>query len=481
MADTAASKHGEGLARLNMAENLAKDAHRLSLTYGTSFYSTSAASAASTLPSDAGTSLQDLCKNHLAVVTELKTTSQKDNDLIYHALVPSETSLPTIEKSTNVAEPITIQEIYATPETQKLVGTDIFIKLVPLSIIESSSLYSEEKAKILRTVGESCELADGELSNGIEHLGLPGSLNKFKGGNVQDAMTDPGSQVKQWAREIRESENTKRVEACIAELIQSRDRAVADLEYSSNELDKEQRECEQARVKFDYLFEQSPSSAHNKNWRNDIRNFRESLGQARNSDDQVLNLWNSVRSDVDVLASGEDSLERFYAEQITKASHESTSSGQSAHSLLDLAVTEDSGGADDGLERRIATIHELLDKLTKIQKERKDVLADLKERVHNDDISQLLILNRKSSNVEPTLFAAELEKFRPHQARIQATIQAQTSTWQALQREHDALVSSKKGREVQGRWAKVDRVKKDLSARFKRAVESYREIKSGVT
>lgn len=484
LADIAGSKHGDALARLAIAETNIKEAIRLSMTYGSSFYINAVASAASTLPTDAATSLQEMCKNLATLISESKNSAQKDNDLIYHAIVPSEASLPIIEKSANVAEPIPIQEIYATPEVQKLVGQDIFIKLVPLSVIESSSLYSEEKAKILRTEGERCDIADGELQAMLEHLGLPGNLAKFRAtgagtgnGDPMATMADPGGQVRAWSAEIKDSESYKRTDAYITELASLRDKATADLDYCSRELDSEQRECEQARVKYDYLFEQSPSAGHTRSWRTDIKNNREALGQARASDDQVFSLWSSVRDDVNALAAGDEVIEGIFSDTIARVEQNSGNSGR-GRDLLDLDLPDEEGEQMNG---RIASIQESLSRLSKLKKERNDVLADLKERVHNDDISQLLILNRKSQNVEPTLFAAELEKFRPHQARIQSTIALQQSTLQQTQNVYGQLTSGKKGKEIQDRFVKIERAKKDLIARYKRAHDAYLEVRTSIT
>ena len=476
---------------MNVAETLSKEAVRLSQTWGSSFYVNAAASAAATLPADAGTSLIELCKQHATLVSEARSSALKDNDLIYHAVVPSEASQAPIEKAANVAEPIPIQEIYASPEVQKLVGQDIFIKLVPLSVIESSSMYSEEKAKILRTEGERCDMADGEMQATVEHFGLPGSLAKFGAASAsagasdvdpRTAMADPGPQIRSWSSEIASSEHGRRLDSAIGELTQLRDRASADLEYCANQLDAEQRECEQARVRFDYHFEQSPSAGYTRSWRTDIKNDREALNQARASDDHVLALWASVRDDVARMAGGEDAVEQAFAEALAQSDQSGTGGTSGQRSLLDLDLDvdiPDEEGAD--MQRRIASIRDSLAKLTKLQKERNDTLADLKERVHNDDISQLLILNRKSQNVEPTLFAAELEKFRPHQARLQAALQQQQTTLASIQTAYSQLSTGKKGREIQNWYARAERAKKELQARFKRAYDAYKEVQVGVS
>ena len=69
------------------------------------------------LPPDAGPAVQELTKVHYALCTEKKNEAQRENDLIYNSvLVPAET-LPQIDKAV-VATPITIQEVYATPEVE---------------------------------------------------------------------------------------------------------------------------------------------------------------------------------------------------------------------------------------------------------------------------------------------------------------------------------------------------------------------------
>ncbi len=51
-------------------------------------------------------------------------------------------------------------------------GADIFARLVPYSAHEAASLYSEEKAKLLRTVGEEVDCRDAELAEFLSALDL---------------------------------------------------------------------------------------------------------------------------------------------------------------------------------------------------------------------------------------------------------------------------------------------------------------------
>ena len=111
LADAAAGKHGDALVRFTVAETAAKDAHRTASSFASLFVTQMSPN----LPPDAGPALQELTKAHLALITEKKNEAQRENDLIYNAVLPAPETLPQIEKAA-VATPITIQEVYASPD-----------------------------------------------------------------------------------------------------------------------------------------------------------------------------------------------------------------------------------------------------------------------------------------------------------------------------------------------------------------------------
>lgn len=78
--------------------------------------------------------------------------------------VPNVETLQPIEKLAAV-KPTTFAEVCTNGQADipNIIGPDIFQKLVPLSVHESESKYSEEKAKILRAEQERADVANGEL------------------------------------------------------------------------------------------------------------------------------------------------------------------------------------------------------------------------------------------------------------------------------------------------------------------------------
>ena len=373
LADHAASKHGDSLVRFTLAETHAKEAHRVASSFGAMFMPPMSPN----LPADAGQSLSDLTKAHLAQCTDRRAEAQRDNDLIYNAVQPAPETLPTVDK-TAVATPIPIQEVYATPEVQKVIGSDLFVRLIPLSVHESASVYSEEKAKLVRAEVEKAEGAAGEARSALDALGVKAGLSRFK------AMVDGGLagedevpvEVRRWKEDIGLIEEREGVDALIERLEKVRNEVKGELGAVGLDLEVESRDCESMRVKYDHLFTQAPSAGLSKGLRADLKSHLQALDAASASDEQVRVLWESVKGDIRLLTSDE-------VEQVFK---DSVKSGHNRReSLLDLDMER-----DDDEKRKIGQlvdeIEERLGRLSKIERERDQTLKDLKDKVWKSDL-----------------------------------------------------------------------------------------------
>lgn len=101
-------------------------------------------------------------------------------------------------------------------------------------------------------------------------------------------------------------------------------------------------------------------------------------------------------------------------------------------------------------------------------------------QIQTDDVSHLLLRNRRNTGVEPALFAQELEKFRPHQQRLGATVHHQdtiikelTSLWKALKDAGSRGPGARK-------WDEREKRKAGAVKRFGRARDAYMEVRDGV-
>ncbi|PPQ96534.1 LOW QUALITY PROTEIN: hypothetical protein CVT26_006383 [Gymnopilus dilepis] len=173
LADIAASKHGDALARFTQAEYFAKEANRLASTFNSMFVSTMSPN----LPPDAGTSIFERTKAHLVVCTDKKAEAIRENDLNYDAVVPNFEALPMIEK-TAVATPLHIHDVYGPPKVQNPGGQDFYVRLIPLSVHEPASVYSKKKAKLAEV--ERPGGAEGEARSAIDGLTVKEGLVRYK-------------------------------------------------------------------------------------------------------------------------------------------------------------------------------------------------------------------------------------------------------------------------------------------------------------
>ena len=377
--DNKAGNHGDSLVRFTLAESLAKESHRSAQSFSALWSHVSP-----TLPADAGTSILERTKSHLQVCTDRKNEAQRDNDLIYNAVLPSPDALPNIDKA-SVATPITIQEVYSAPEVQKVIGQDIFIKLIPLSVHESASVYSEEKAKLVRNEVENAESAEVEVRSALEAIGVQEALGRFKAmaeGGV-GAEDEIPLEVRRWREDIRVMEDQESVDALVRELSRLKDAVKSELESISRDLDVESRECEMMRVKYDHLWTQEPSASLNKSLRQDLKSHSNALEAAATSDQQVSAIWDTVKGDISlVLSSG---LEELFRASVQPSGTES---------LLDLEISTETRDEEERarIGQYTTEIEERLGRIKKITYERNEVLKDLKDKVVFDLDAPLLLL-----------------------------------------------------------------------------------------
>ena len=407
LADDVAGKHGDALVRFNQAENLAKEANRSAISFNSMFVSTMSP----TLPPDAGSSIQERTKGHMVICTDKKTEAQRENDLIYNAVLPAPEALPTIDK-VSVATPIHIHEVYAAADVQKTIGPDIFGRLIPLSVHESASVYSEEKAKLVRSEVERAETTEGEARSAIDGLGIKESLPRFKAmaeGEVGGTEEIP-VEVRRWKEDISVIEEREGVDGLLSQLNTLKSNVQRELDNAARDLDLELKDCETMRVKYEHKWAQAPSSTLTKTLRSDLKAHFAALEAAAASDQQVVQMWSSVRGDINLLLSQQ--LEDLFREQ----------GGTNTNNLLDLDVGDD---ADDAKEREkighyVDQVEDRLKRLNLISRERNEVIKDLKEKVrsaeHCSRSSLTIHAFRSKTTTYPTSSSSTKDKAAPKQA-----------------------------------------------------------------
>ncbi|PIG88024.1 vacuolar protein-sorting protein bro1 [Aspergillus arachidicola] len=476
LADSESGSHGVAIARLQLAEKNSAAA----LSWAKSFPSSVPPN--SNLSAESGSQLLDIVKYHLATVQAKLVTFTKDNDFIYHQPVPNEAGLSAVAKLP-AAKAIPVSELYQGQDIQRIIGPDIFQKLVPMSVTETASLYDEEKAKLIRAETEKVETANGEMAASLDYLKLPGSLNILKGGMDQEVTVD--DEFRRWCQDLAGHQSfTKAFDG----LQERKSEVLAQLDQCSKQLDLEESVCEKMRSKYGPDWSQQPSARLNTTLRGDIRTYRDTVNEASASDSQLLSTFRQYESDFDEMRSaGEtDEADVLFQRAMIKAGsklgkgkngHSSPYAPTSEGSLIDDVYDE--GGLS--VAEQISMVESILKKLNLLKRERSQVLKDLKEKVHTDDISNVLILNKKSiTGQEAQLFEAELEKFRPHQNRLLSANHKQASLMKELTKIYGDLLQDKRVRAEQSKYETITRQRNAVMARYKKVYDAFNGLLSGV-
>ncbi|KAF1946944.1 vacuolar protein-sorting protein bro1 [Clathrospora elynae] len=467
LADDDANSHGVAICRLQVAEISAKDANRAASSFPNN------APANSNLTSETGGILADTTKKHLTNVQEKLAEFSKDNDFIYHQGIPNEAGLPQVPKLP-AAKAIPVSELYQGQDIQRIIGPDIFQKIVPLAVTESASLYDEEKAKLIRAESERVEVANDEMAASLDYLKLPDSLNVLRGGMDQDMMVD--NDFRKWCEDLAGHQSFG---PAFEQLDRDKSDVITSLEASVKLLDTEESVCEKMRSKYGPDWTQQPSSRLTSTLRSDIRNYRGAVEEASTSDAQLYNTFRQCEADFDEMRSaGEtDEADVLYSRAMVKAG---ASKGKSPRPIEGNLIDDD---IDEGptVTDQIGAVEDILRKLNLVKKERTQIMKDFKDKVHSDDISSVLILNKKAiANQESQLFKAELEKFRPHQTRILQANHKQASLLKELTRTYSDLLKDKRVRSEQSKYDAFSRQRNTVMTKYRRVFQSFNDLVAGL-
>jgi len=368
LADDDANSHGMAIARLQVAEDLVKDAVKAANSFP------SVLPPGANLNADTPFILSEITKRHLAAVQQKLRELIKDNDFIYHQPVPAEASVPPVAKLP-AAKPIPVSELYQGQDISRITGPDLFAKIVPLAVTESASLYDEEKAKLVRAETERVDQANSEMAASLDYLRLPGALQVLKGGFDQEIL--PDDDFRTWCVDVADHENPAR----IFEYLHSQKQAIVQiLDSSTKQLDMEESVCEKMRSKYDQEWTQQPSSRLTTTLRGDIRNYREALEEAARSDGQLATKLRQNENEFDEMrfAAENGEVDALFQKAVNKGRKSSSANSPAVEANL-LDADFDDGGPS--VVEQIAKVEDILKKLNLIKRERTQVLKDLKEKV----------------------------------------------------------------------------------------------------
>lgn len=326
------------------------------------------------------------------VIEGKRKIAKNENDFIYHEEIPDLVNIPAI-KGANLVNGIPFNT-----SDPKVAGVDIFQRLIPMKTHEISSLYSEEKASLLRTVSTKISDKNNELNKFISSLNLE-LLQQYQQKHVNFDRLPDGL-----------------VDRCAA--INAKSNAINDLVQSMANLAEICAEVETILAEIKILLhdeEVDESKYHEKTGglrtiggnnmtelNREYLKYNEAHAKAGESNETLRKAMGLHVANLKILA-------------------------QPLHQLQ-LQVPKISINLDDPA---IISLRNILQKVDEMQKQREQVYTQLREAISNDDITAILISCEDKTSYE-TIFKKELEKHHQPVQIIEQNILAQENILNVL-------------------------------------------------
>lgn len=367
----------------------------------------------------------------------------RNNDLIYHDRIPP--VVPEI-KATQTAKRLYMKDVYPQEIMEKIVGKDMFARVVPLEVHEKASLYSEMKMQFLREQQEKSEIAGLELTSALEFMKLPDSISRMR--QPISEIAEVPADVTEWSVMVSSSVSNP-----------------AKLKKPNFE---ENRQRILSLVKSQQIVENTGAITN-------IHAIKQSLITATKSDTELQLMYDQMIDTVAVLAD-RSKLQNLYNEYVLKP----TKTAIPDVSLLDLDSSQPETPQEPSFDAKLDEIALLTAKLHKIQAERQATLSDLRKKIHKDDITALLVSKQLAPDLERTVLEPELHKFEPSVRRVDATVRLQKSVLNDVAVKWKALLASPEAKKANSERVQAASKAEELTAKFRTAFEEWQAVTEGI-
>ncbi|KAH8270247.1 hypothetical protein KR018_006177 [Drosophila ironensis] len=323
------------------------------------------------------------------VVEAKRKNAKNENEFIYHEAVPELSTIAAVQGA-NLVNGIGFQ---VTDEEHA--GPDIFARLVPMKAHEASSLYSEEKAKLLRKYGGLLEEKDTQLEAYMSSLTLDNlNINEEQANKLPQGIVDRCA-----ALNANKTAISDLVEAMsqLAEI-------TADVETNLGELARMLEAEAQAEREFQTASGvQRPPNAHITELTREYQKYSEAHARAGESNNTLRKAMSLHVNNLKILARPLPEIQQM----MPKLSSE-------------LNTTE--------IFRDVKLI---LNKVNEMKAQRAQFHADLRIAINEDDITGKVIAHGGQEGLQ-ALFSAELAKHDKITALLDQNMVAQANILQAL-------------------------------------------------
>lgn len=400
------------------------------------------------------------------VIEGKRKAAKNENEYIYHEEVPEKETLPSVKGA-----PL-VKGISFSINDPEVSGPDIFARLIPMKVHEASSLYSEEKAKILRSVGSKIEEKDQQLNTYLTSLKLE-----------HISLWDPDAQMTEWERLPLPDELVERCAALNAKqhIIQDLIDIVGKLSNTSQDVEKILKEIkkllldeEQKEKEYQDTVGKRPPSIVATDLTREAKKYEEAHNKALESNHA---LHKAITMHVKNLKVLSQPLTDLIAHIPSPSAYLSEQNTEKSHSAIELE------------RMHTKELKRILNKVDEMRRQRNELHTKLRDSIAQDDLTRLLVTATSDSGPLDRLFADQLSKHQTLVTLIEQNLTAQDNILAALTDAYAQTANIRKGVEeilkrrehtISSLITSYDAYE-DLLAKSSKGLEFYRKLEINVS
>ncbi|KAM4027438.1 tyrosine-protein phosphatase non-receptor type 23 isoform 2-T2 [Anomaloglossus baeobatrachus] len=338
------------------------------------------------------TTVQEALRFTMDVIGGKFNSAKKDNDFIYHESVPALDTLQAVKGA-----PL-VKALPVNPTDPAVTGPDIFSKLVPMAAHEASSLYSEEKAKLLREIMSKIDTKNEVLDQFTDSLQLdPDTVDNLD----LYSHIPPSLMEKCAALSVRPDTVKSLVQSmqALSGVFTDVEASLKDIKDVLDEEEKEEKKLQDEVGKANGPPTSSPAMAEvSKEW----TKYMEVHEKASFTNTELHKAMNLHISNLRLLSGPLDQLQQ---------------------ALPAPTLTEDDQSVLQNLKR-------ILGKVQEMKEQRLSLEQQLRDTIQKDDITTSLVTTDRSEMKK--LFAEQLKKYEQLKVYVDQNLSAQENILKAL-------------------------------------------------
>ncbi|XP_045472120.1 tyrosine-protein phosphatase non-receptor type 23 isoform X2 [Harmonia axyridis] len=375
-----------------------------------------------------------------------KKAAKNENDFIYHEEIPHKDTFPEVNGASLVKGiPFSVTDV-------EVSGPDLFARLIPMEAHEASSLYSERKAKLLRQYGELIENKDQKLAEFMSSLQIEFLNDMRQATGIPQEIVDRAAAL---------SAKPNAIQDLISSMTKLSN-SYHEVESLLNEIENLLKEEGQSEKEYQKSVGERPPSIIATDLSREGAKYREAHNKANEANQ---NLHRAMVAHVGNLKTLSQPLAQL---QQTMPSVK----------LPDPNIDESS----------LKEVEMLLSKVDEMRTQRSILWAQLRDALHSDDITRVLVTKEANQTVED-IFTKELEKHQHLTNLIEQNTAAQENIIKAFidayarfsnTRRYLQGVVSKRQSMINSLVSSYDSYE-DLLSKATKGIEFYTKLETNVT